>query len=54
MVRTLPPRWVDTGRLLERRVDCDLIRGVYLFRITATDVAGNEQARVGTTRLTVR
>ena len=54
MVQTLPARWVATGKLLERKVDCDLIPGVYQIRVTATDMAGNEQVRVGTTRLTVK
>ena len=54
VVQTLPPRWVATGKLLQRRLDCDLIPGVYQILVTATDTAGNEQARVGTTRLTVR
>ena len=54
VVQTLPARWVATGKLLERKVDCDLIPGVYQLRVTATDMAGNEQVRVGTTRLTVK
>ena len=54
VVQTLRPRWVATGKLLQRKLDCDLIPGVYQILVTATDTAGNEQARVGTTRLTVR
>jgi beta propeller repeat protein len=54
VVKTLPARWVATGKLVERKVDCDLIPGAYQFRVTATDMAGNEQVRVGTTRLTVK
>jgi beta propeller repeat protein len=54
VVRTLPPRRVRTGRMLQRRLDCDLIPGTYRVEVTATDLAGNPQARIGTTTLTVR
>ena len=54
VVRTLPPRWVTTGKLLRRKLDCDLTPGAYRILVTATDMAGNEQTRIGTTRLTVK
>ena len=54
VVRTLPTRWVDTGKWLERSVDCDLLPGLCRFTVTATDLAGNEQARVGTAKLAVK
>ena len=54
VVRTLPPRWVATGKLLRRKLDCDLTPGAYRILVTATDMAGNEQTRIGTTRLTVK
>jgi beta propeller repeat protein len=50
----LPVRWVETGVMKTRRIDCDLIPGRYQVRVTATDAAGNEQSRAGTTTLTVR
>lgn len=53
VVRTLPARWVVTGKWLERSVDCDLLAGTYFFRVAATDLAGNAQARVATATLTV-
>lgn len=54
VVSTLPARWVKTGTLLERRLDCDLLPGSYLVRVTASDLAGNPQRRTGTTRLIIR
>jgi hypothetical protein len=54
VVRTLPTRRVATGKLVERRVSADLLRGVYAFNVSATDLAGNPQVRIGTNRLVVR
>ena len=54
VVKTLAARWVPTGRLLQRKLDCDLIPGVYQISVTAADRAGNGQTRIGTTRLTVK
>ncbi len=54
VVRTLPARRVATGKLVERRVSADLLRGVYAFNVSATDLAGNPQVRIGTNRLVVR
>ena len=34
-------------------MDCDLLAGTYFFRVAATDLAGNAQARVATATLTV-
>jgi len=54
VVQTLPPRWVATGKPLQRKLHCDLMPGTYRILVTATDMAGNEQARTGTTQLTVK
>ena len=53
VVRTLKPRFVRTGEFVQRSLLCDLDPGTYTVRVTARDEAGNEQARVGTTTLTV-
>jgi hypothetical protein len=54
-VRALRPvRRVETGVANVRRIDCDLIPGTYTVLVTATDSAGNEQSRIGTTTLRVR
>ena len=54
VARTLRPRLVSTGKLVQRTIDCDLDPGTYTVEVTATDEAGNEQARIGTTTLTVK
>lgn len=54
VVRTLPKQRIATGKLVERRVSADLLRGVYAFNVSATDLAGNPQVRIGSNRLTVR
>jgi beta propeller repeat protein len=54
VVRTLKPRFVRTGEFVQRPLLCDLDPGTYTVRVTATDEAGNEQARIGTTTLTVK
>jgi beta propeller repeat protein len=54
VVSKLPTRRVATGKLVERRVSADLLRGVYTFNVSATDLAGNPQVRIGTNRLVVR
>ena len=51
---TLPTRMVQTGATVERRFTCDLPAGDYVFTVTATDLAGNEQVRAGSNRLIVR
>ena len=54
IVRTLPVRWVPTGRLVVQQLQLDLLPGLYQFSVTATDLAGNEQARMGTAKLAVK
>jgi beta propeller repeat protein len=54
VVTTLRPRWVRTGRLVGRSYLADLIKGTYTFEVTAADLAGNVQVRIGANTLTVR
>jgi beta propeller repeat protein len=51
---TLPARMVKTGGVVERRFTCDLPAGDYVFTVTATDLAGNQQTRAGSNQLIVR
>jgi beta propeller repeat protein len=54
VVRTLKARTVDTGKVVSRRVLCDLLPGTYRYEVTATDLASNPQERIGTNSLVVR
>jgi beta propeller repeat protein len=51
---TLPARMVGTGAMVDRRFTCDLPAGDYVFTVTATDLAGNQQTRAGSNQLIVR
>ena len=51
---TLPARMVGTGAMVSRRFTCDLPAGDYVFTVTATDLAGNQQVRAGSNQLIVR
>jgi M6 family metalloprotease-like protein len=53
-VKSLGARGVTAGRTHARRFTCDLPAGVYTFRVTARDLAGNAQTRAATQRLVVR
>jgi hypothetical protein len=45
---------VATGRTLTWSFHCTLARGVYVWKVSATDLAGNTQVKQAARRLTVK